>query len=66
MTEYPETPRTVPASPVVGMVGAGQLARMTSQAATGLAAGFRVLAATAPIAIAINVSAASQPGSTPT
>jgi 5-(carboxyamino)imidazole ribonucleotide synthase len=29
------------------MVGAGQLARMTSQAATGLAAGFRVLATTA-------------------
>jgi 5-(carboxyamino)imidazole ribonucleotide synthase len=46
VTEYPETPRSVPASPVVGMVGAGQLARMTSQAATGLAAGFRVLAAT--------------------
>jgi 5-(carboxyamino)imidazole ribonucleotide synthase len=47
VTEYPETPRSVPASPVVGMVGAGQLARMTSQAATGLSAGFRVLAATA-------------------
>ena len=46
MTEYPETPRSAPASPVVGMVGAGQLARMTSQAATGLGIGFRVLAAT--------------------
>ena len=34
--------RTVP---VVGMIGAGQLARMTSQAATGLGIGFRVLAA---------------------
>ena len=30
--------------PVVGMVGGGQLARMTSQAATGLGIGFRVLA----------------------
>ena len=44
MTEYPETPRSVPAPPVVGMVGAGQLARMTSQAAIGLGVGFRVLA----------------------
>jgi 5-(carboxyamino)imidazole ribonucleotide synthase len=44
VTEYPETPRSVPAPPVVGMVGAGQLARMTSQAATGLGTGFRVLA----------------------
>jgi 5-(carboxyamino)imidazole ribonucleotide synthase len=34
-----------PGAPVVGMVGAGQLARMTSQAATGLGIGFRVLAA---------------------
>ena len=34
--------RTVP---VVGMIGAGQLARMTSQAATGLGIRFRVLAA---------------------
>ncbi len=47
MTEYPQTPRAVPAPPVVGMVGAGQLARMTSQAATGLGVGFRVLANTA-------------------
>ena len=36
-----------PAVPVVGMVGAGQLARMTSQAATGLGVGFRVLAGSA-------------------
>jgi 5-(carboxyamino)imidazole ribonucleotide synthase len=33
--------------PVVGMVGAGQLARMTCQAAIGLGIGFRVLAADA-------------------
>lgn len=33
--------------PVVGMVGAGQLARMTHQAAIGLGVGFRVMAATA-------------------
>jgi 5-(carboxyamino)imidazole ribonucleotide synthase len=33
--------------PVVGMVGAGQLARMTGQAAIGLGIGFRVLAADA-------------------
>jgi 5-(carboxyamino)imidazole ribonucleotide synthase len=32
------------AAPVVGMVGAGQLARMTSQAAVSLGIGFRVLA----------------------
>jgi 5-(carboxyamino)imidazole ribonucleotide synthase len=31
-------------APVVGMVGAGQLARMTSQAAVSLGVGFRVLA----------------------
>jgi len=36
-----------PPAPVVGMVGAGQLARMTSQAATGLGIGFRVLAGSA-------------------
>jgi len=35
------------AVPVVGMVGAGQLARMTCQAAIGLGFGFRVLAADA-------------------
>jgi 5-(carboxyamino)imidazole ribonucleotide synthase len=34
-------------APVVGMVGAGQLARMTSQPATSLGITFRVLAATA-------------------
>ena len=33
--------------PVVGMVGAGQLARMTAQAAIGLGVGFRVLAGSA-------------------
>ncbi len=36
-----------PAVPVVGMVGGGQLARMTCQAAVGLGIGFRVLAADA-------------------
>lgn len=35
----------MPGAPVVGMVGAGQLARMTGQAAVGLGIGFRVLAA---------------------
>jgi len=34
-------------APVVGMVGAGQLARMTCQAAIGLGIGFRVLAGSA-------------------
>ena len=33
-----------PEAPVVGMVGAGQLARMTAQAAIGLGVGFRVMA----------------------
>jgi 5-(carboxyamino)imidazole ribonucleotide synthase len=37
-------PLSLPGFPVVGMVGGGQLARMTSQAATGLGIGFRVLA----------------------
>jgi 5-(carboxyamino)imidazole ribonucleotide synthase len=37
-------PPPTPGAPVVGMVGAGQLARMTSQAAIGLGVGFRVLA----------------------
>ena len=36
-----------PRAPVVGMVGAGQLARMTGQAAVGLGIRFRVLAAAA-------------------
>ncbi len=40
-------PGTPPGVPAVGMVGGGQLARMTSQAATGLGVGFRVLAASA-------------------
>ena len=43
----PVTPPGVPGVPVVGMVGGGQLARMTSQAATGLGIGFRVLAGSA-------------------
>jgi 5-(carboxyamino)imidazole ribonucleotide synthase len=38
---------TGPRAPVVGMVGAGQLAQMTCQAAVGLGIGFRVLAAAA-------------------
>ena len=44
MTDSAEPTVSAPAPPVVGMVGAGQLARMTSQAATGLGIGFRVLA----------------------
>jgi len=44
VTDSAETPTSAPAPPVVGMVGGGQLARMTSQAATGLGVGFRVLA----------------------
>ena len=36
-----------PPAPVVGMVGAGQLARMTAAASVGLGIGFRVLAAAA-------------------
>jgi 5-(carboxyamino)imidazole ribonucleotide synthase len=44
VTDSAETPSSAPAPPVVGMVGGGQLARMTSQAATGLGVGFRVLA----------------------
>ena len=42
--------------PVVGMVGAGQLARMTAAAAVGLGIRFRVLAA-APDESAAQVSA---------
>ena len=34
----------LPGAPVVGMVGGGQLARMTAAAAIGLGVGFRVLA----------------------
>jgi len=44
--------------PVVGMVGAGQLARMTAAAAVGLGVGFRVLAASAAESAA-QVSAAT-------
>ncbi|HWM98726.1 MAG TPA: 5-(carboxyamino)imidazole ribonucleotide synthase [Streptosporangiaceae bacterium] len=47
MTDSAEPTALAPAPPVVGMVGGGQLARMTSQAATGLGIGFRVLAGTA-------------------
>jgi 5-(carboxyamino)imidazole ribonucleotide synthase len=43
--DAPPPPLPPPAVPVVGMVGGGQLARMTSQAATGMGVGFRVLAA---------------------
>jgi 5-(carboxyamino)imidazole ribonucleotide synthase len=50
-----------PRVPVVGMVGAGQLARMTSQAAVGLGIGFRVLAA-APDESAAQVCAGTQLG----
>ena len=41
------SPVAPPGVPVVGMVGGGQLARMTSQAATGLGVGFRVLVGSA-------------------
>jgi 5-(carboxyamino)imidazole ribonucleotide synthase len=47
--------------PVVGMVGAGQLARMTCQAAIGLGIGFRVLAADAAESAA-QVSAGTRVG----
>ena len=51
MTDSPDStappPAVTAAVPVVGMVGAGQLARMTAQAAIGLGVGFRVLAASA-------------------
>ena len=49
--DAPPPPRSAPVAPpgvpVVGMVGGGQLARMTSQAAIGLGVGFRVLAGSA-------------------
>src|SRR5260221_13951200 len=48
-------------APVVGMVGAGQLARMTGQAAVSLGIGFRVLAA-APGESAAQVFAGTQIG----
>ncbi len=51
MTDSADTPAQgrseLPGAPVVGMVGAGQLARMTCQAAIGLGIGFRILAAAA-------------------
>ena len=51
MTDSPGGPappgQAPPGVPVVGMVGAGQLARMTAQAAIGLGVGFRVLAGSA-------------------
>ncbi len=52
MTDSPEAPDSTPwraqwSCPVVGMVGGGQLARMTAQAAIGLGVGFRVLAGSA-------------------
>ena len=40
-------PSGPPGAPVVGMVGGGQLARMTCEAAIGLGVGFRVLAGSA-------------------
>jgi len=57
MTEH----EVVPEAPVVGMVGAGQLARMTGQAAVSLGIGFRVLAA-APDESAALVFASTQIG----
>jgi 5-(carboxyamino)imidazole ribonucleotide synthase len=50
-----------PRVPVVGMVGAGQLARMTGQAAIALGIGFRVLAG-APDESAAQVCAGTQLG----
>ena len=48
MTDSPAAPDSTPVvGPVVNMVGAGQLARMTAQAAIGLGVGFRVLAGSA-------------------
>jgi len=50
-----------PGTPVVGMVGAGQLARMTAQAAIGLGIGFRLLA-DSPDDSAAQIWAATQLG----
>ena len=50
-----------PGAPVVGMVGGGQLARMTCQAAIGLGVGFRVLAGSAADSAA-QVTAGAQLG----
>jgi 5-(carboxyamino)imidazole ribonucleotide synthase len=54
-------PPAPPGVPVVGMVGAGQLARMTCQAAIGLGVGFRVLAGSATDSAA-QVAAGTQVG----
>ena len=64
MTEHEVVTAAVPSrsgAPVVGMVGAGQLARMTGQAAVSLGIGFRVLAA-APGESAAQVFAGTQIG----
>ena len=61
MTDSAETTPAAPPPPVVGMVGGGQLARMTSQAAAGLGVGFRVLAAEASDSAA-QVAAGTQLG----
>ena len=62
MTGSPEAPDSTPVvGPVVGMVGAGQLARMTAQAAIGLGVGFRVLAGSAADSAA-QVTAGTQIG----
>jgi 5-(carboxyamino)imidazole ribonucleotide synthase len=50
-----------PGVPIVGMVGGGQLARMTCQAAIGLGVGFRVLAGSAADSAA-RVTAGTQLG----
>jgi 5-(carboxyamino)imidazole ribonucleotide synthase len=57
LTTTPPHPRV----PVVGMVGAGQLARMTAQASVGLGVGFRVLAS-APDESAAQVCGGTQIG----
>jgi 5-(carboxyamino)imidazole ribonucleotide synthase len=65
VADFPDVPVSPPAAlfglPVVGMVGAGQLARMTAQAAIGLGVGFRVLAGSAADSAA-QVTARAQVG----
>jgi 5-(carboxyamino)imidazole ribonucleotide synthase len=57
-----EAPRSLtPGAPVVGMVGAGQLARMTAQAAIGLGIGMSILA-DSPADSAAQVWAGTQVG----
>jgi 5-(carboxyamino)imidazole ribonucleotide synthase len=56
-----DTPDMSAPPPVVGMVGGGQLARMTAQAAIGLGVGFRVLAGSAADSAA-QVTAATRLG----